>query len=51
VQMLQRGIRGVHQLQGTASGHQVVGAEVVLCSAGGAGALFNEVVLLGSAPP
>jgi acetyl-CoA acetyltransferase len=50
-QMLQRVIRGVHQLQGTAAGFLVPDAEVALCSNGGAGALFSEVVLLGTVRP
>jgi acetyl-CoA acetyltransferase len=50
-QMLQRVIRGVEQLRGTCTSSQVAGAEVVLCSNGGSGALFNDVVLLGSGRP
>ncbi|HEX2381065.1 MAG TPA: thiolase family protein [Acidimicrobiales bacterium] len=51
VQMLQRVIRGVQQLRGTCVTGQVAGAEVALCSNGGSGALFNDVMLLGSARP
>jgi acetyl-CoA acetyltransferase len=47
VQMLQRVIRGVHQIQGRCRSNQVENADVVLCSNGGAGAFFNDVLLLG----
>jgi acetyl-CoA acetyltransferase len=47
VQMLQRVVRGVEQLQGRCGELQVEGAEVALCSNGGAGAMFNHVLLLG----
>ncbi|MCU1372893.1 MAG: thiolase family protein [Actinomycetia bacterium] len=46
-QMLQRVGRGVHQLRGVCRSNQVEGAEVVLCSNGGAGAMFTDVLLLG----
>ena len=46
-QMLQRVIRSVEQLRGTCATSQVEGAEVAMCSNGGAGALFNDVMLLG----
>jgi acetyl-CoA acetyltransferase len=49
-QMLQRAVRAVQQLQGTAGGLQVPDAQVALCSSGGAGALFNCVMLLGIDP-
>jgi hypothetical protein len=49
--MLQRVIRGVQQVRGTCRSAQVAGAEVALCSNGGSGALFNDVLLVGSAPP
>jgi acetyl-CoA acetyltransferase len=51
VQMLQRVIRGVQQLRGTCTSSQVPDAEVAVCSNGGSGALFNDVMLLGSARP
>jgi acetyl-CoA acetyltransferase len=51
VQMLQRVVRGVHQIQGTCPSNQVPGAQVVLCSNGGSGALFNDVILLGADAP
>jgi len=51
VQLLQRVIRGVQQLRGTCATRQVEGAEVAMCSGGGAGALFNDVLLLGTAQP
>jgi acetyl-CoA acetyltransferase len=49
-QMLQRVIRGVQQLRGQAGPLQVPGAQVALCSGGGAGALFNAVAILGAEP-
>jgi acetyl-CoA acetyltransferase len=49
-QMLQRVIRGVQQLRGQAGPLQVPGSSVALCSGGGAGALFNAVVILGTEP-
>jgi acetyl-CoA acetyltransferase len=50
-QMLQRVIRGVEQVRGTCASAQVEGAEVALCSNGGSGALFNDVMLVGSDRP
>jgi acetyl-CoA acetyltransferase len=50
-QQLQRVIRAVEQLRGTCSSNQVEGAEVALCSNGGAGALFCDVLLLGRERP
>lgn len=49
-QMLQRAVRAVQQLQGSAGELQVPNARVALCSSGGAGALFNCVMLLGQEP-
>jgi acetyl-CoA acetyltransferase len=51
VQLLQRVIRGVQQLRGGCPTRQVEGAEVAMCSGGGAGALFTDVMLLGSQQP
>jgi acetyl-CoA acetyltransferase len=51
VQLLQRVMRGVQQLRGTCATMQVDGAEVAMCSGGGAGALFTDVLLLGSERP
>jgi acetyl-CoA acetyltransferase len=51
VQLLQRVIRGVQQLRGGCPTMQVDGAEVALCSGGGAGALFTDVLLLGRSQP
>jgi acetyl-CoA acetyltransferase len=51
VQLLQRVIRGVQQLRGECATMQVDGAEVALCSGGGAGALFTDVMLLGREQP
>jgi hypothetical protein len=51
VQLLQRVVRAVEQLQGTCATNQVPGAEVALASNGGAGAFFNDVILLGSHRP
>jgi acetyl-CoA acetyltransferase len=50
-QQIQRVIRGVQQLRGTCSTMQVEGAEVALCSNGGSGALFNDLMLLGLERP
>ena len=50
-QMLQRVIRGVEQLRGTCRSQQVDGAEVAMCSNGGSGALFCDVMLLGRERP
>ncbi|MFE9328069.1 thiolase family protein [Nocardia sp. NPDC052278] len=51
VQLSQRVARGVHQLQKQCRSRQIADARVVLCSNGGAGALFTDVVLLGSERP
>lgn len=50
-QQLQRVIRGVEQLRGTCRTNQVEGAEVALCSNGGSGALFTDVLLIGKDRP
>lgn len=50
-QQLQRVIRGVQQLRGECPTSQVEGAEVALCSNGGSGALFTDVLVLGSERP
>jgi acetyl-CoA acetyltransferase len=50
-QQLQRVIRAASQLRGTCATNQVAGAEVALCSNGGAGALFCDVLLLGLERP
>lgn len=50
-QQLQRIIRAVEQLRGSCPTCQVAGAEVALCSNGGSGALFTDVMLLGSVRP
>jgi acetyl-CoA acetyltransferase len=46
-QLLQRVTRGVEQLRGGCASRQVDGAEVAMCSNGGSGALFTDVLLLG----
>ena len=51
VQLLQRVVRGVQQLRGDGAPRQVEGAEVAMCSGGGAGALFTDVLLLGRERP
>jgi acetyl-CoA acetyltransferase len=51
VQLLQRVIRGVQQLRHECPTRQVEGAEVAMCSGGGAGALFTDVLLLGNTQP
>ncbi len=50
-QQIQRVIRGVEQLRGECATMQVPGAEVALCSNGGSGALFNDLMLLGVERP
>jgi acetyl-CoA acetyltransferase len=50
-QLLQRVIRGVQQLRGECRSRQVDGAEVALCTGGGAGAMFTDVLLLGTVRP
>lgn len=51
VQLFQRVIRGVQQLRGACPTMQVDGAEVAMCTGGGSGALFTDVLLLGSDRP
>ncbi len=51
VQMLQRIIRGAQQVRGDCVSRQVEGAEVALCTNGGSGALFTDVLLLGKEAP
>jgi acetyl-CoA acetyltransferase len=50
-QQLQRVIRGVQQLRGTCPTAQVPGAAVAICTNGGSGALFTDLVLLGAERP
>jgi acetyl-CoA acetyltransferase len=50
-QQIQRVMRGVEQLRGTCASMQVDDAKVALCSNGGAGALFNDLMLLGVERP
>lgn len=50
-QQLQRVIRAVQQLRGTCRSNQVEGAEVAICSNGGSGALFTDLLILGSSRP
>jgi acetyl-CoA acetyltransferase len=50
-QQLQRVIRAVEQLRGTSRTHQVPDANVALCSNGGSGALFTDIVVLGTQRP
>lgn len=50
-QQLQRVARGVRQLRGECPTMQVPGAGVALCSTGGSGALFTDVLLLGRDRP
>lgn len=51
VQLVQRVIRGVQQLRGSCRTMQVPDAEVALCTGGGSGALFTDVMLLGKERP
>jgi len=50
-QKLQRVIRGVQQLRGTCRSNQKPGAEIALCTGGGSGPLFMDLLLLSAAPP
>ena len=50
-QQFQRVTRGVQQVRGECPTMQVDGAEVALCSNGGSGALFTDVLLLGQERP
>lgn len=50
-QQLQRVVRAVEQLRGTCRANQVAGAEVAICSNGGSGALYTEVLILGAVRP
>jgi acetyl-CoA acetyltransferase len=50
-QQFQRVARAVRQLRGDCPTAQVTDAEVALCSNGGSGALFADVMLLGSSRP
>jgi acetyl-CoA acetyltransferase len=50
-QQLQRVIRGVAQLRHSCATAQVPDAEVAICSNGGSGALFTDVLLLGRERP
>jgi acetyl-CoA acetyltransferase len=50
-QQFQRVVRGVEQVRGECASMQVDGAEVALCSNGGSGALFTDVLLLGRERP
>jgi acetyl-CoA acetyltransferase len=47
VQLLQRVMRAVEQVRGDCASMQVSGARVALCSGGGPGALFTDVLLVG----
>ena len=51
VQLIQRVVRGVEQLRGECVSMQVPGAEVAMCTGGGSGALFTDVLLLGKERP
>jgi acetyl-CoA acetyltransferase len=51
VQLFQRVIRGVQQLRGECRTMQVEGAEVAMCTGGGSGALFTDVLVLGRDRP
>ncbi|MEM7141130.1 MAG: thiolase family protein [Actinomycetota bacterium] len=47
-QQLQRVIRAVEQVRGTCTANQVAAADVAIASNGGSGALYTEVLLVGS---
>jgi acetyl-CoA acetyltransferase len=50
-QLLQRVIRAVEQVRGSCETMQVPDANVAICSNGGAGALFTDVLLVGRERP
>ena len=50
-QQIQRVIRGVEQVRGSCVTSQVPDCKVALCSNGGSGALFNDVVIVGNERP
>lgn len=51
VQQLQRVTRAVEQLRGTCASRQVEGAAIAMASNGGAGALFSDVLVMGTERP
>lgn len=51
VQLLQRIIQSVKQLRREAGTRQVTDAKIAMCSNGGAGALYTEVLIVGSERP
>ena len=51
VQLFQRVVRGVQQLRGECISSQVPDAEIAMCTGGGSGALFTDVLLLGKDRP
>ena len=51
VQLIQRVVRGVQQVRGECLSMQVPDAEVAMCTGGGSGALFTDVLLLGKERP
>jgi len=51
VQLMQRAMRGVQQIRGVCPSGQVEGAKVAMCTNGGAGALFTDVIILGDQQP
>lgn len=51
VQTLQRVTRAVEQIRGTCQSNQLDSVEVAMCSNGGAGALWTDVLLLGPDRP
>ena len=50
-QLLQRAIRAAQQVRGECPTQQVPDVEVAICSGGGSGALFTDVLLLGKERP
>jgi hypothetical protein len=44
-------VRGTQQVRGECATAQVPDAEVAMCTGGGAGALFTDVLLLGKERP
>jgi acetyl-CoA acetyltransferase len=50
-QQLQRVARAMHQIQGVCASNQIPNVDVALCSNGGSGALYTDVMVLGKEMP
>lgn len=51
VQLIQRVVRGVEQIRGECASMQAPDVEVAMCTGGGSGALFTDVLILGKERP